>query len=150
MFGKTSRLFKSWFICAYAYFKKEGRRRGGEGREGGRKEGRQLSAPIQILVGHESPYAGGRMLLGHSAPSCGGTDVFHLFPSALHFLSSFAAVSIIHSSEVMRGRKKMFYPSVRRVQAGSGQGAVEIVTLAVALQECQLCWRGGPQKNEGV
>lgn len=31
-----------------------------------------------------------------------------------------------------------------------GRGAMEVVTLLVALQECQLCWRGGPQKNEGV
>lgn len=76
------------------------------------KEGRKLSALLQILVGHESPLAGGRMLLGHSAPSCGGPDVFHLFPSALHFLSSFTAVSIIHSSELMRGRKKTCVLSV--------------------------------------
>lgn len=31
-----------------------------------------------------------------------------------------------------------------------GRGAVEVVTFAVVLQECQLCWRRGPQKNEGV
>lgn len=31
-----------------------------------------------------------------------------------------------------------------------GMEAMQVVTFAVALQECQLCWRGGPQKDEGV
>ena len=43
------------------------------------------------------------------------------------------------------------YVNREKVSGGEvGRGVVEVVTLAVALQECQLCWRGGPQKNEGV
>lgn len=95
-------------------------------REGGRKgrEGRnEIISPSPNLVGHESPHAGGRMLLGHSAPSCGGPDVFHLFPSALHFLSSFAAVSIIHTSDLTRGRRKTCVLSVCELGEGFRQGS---------------------------
>lgn len=76
-----------------------------------------------------------------SAPSCGGPDDFHFPPPRSVSRARSQLSSLSAALNRRKGKmKRAFYLYVNG----------EVVTLAVALQERQLRWRGGPPEDEGV